>query len=79
MWEESVKGFENNKFEYDQFLKSPIDDHRSGITIICKLNDDTSKRFLRFIDECKTLEPNQYFYNKEEIHVTILSILCGYF
>jgi hypothetical protein len=46
MWGESVKGFENNKFDYDQFLNYPIHNHRSGLTMIGRLNVEVSKRFL---------------------------------
>lgn len=75
MWNQSTKEFEKNKFEFDRFLNHPNEDKRTGISLIGKLKDDVLIKILNFIKECESVEPDQFFYHVENIHVTILSII----
>ncbi|PGY12678.1 2'-5' RNA ligase family protein [Bacillus sp. AFS031507] len=43
--------------------------------MIGRLNGDTLTEILGFLNEGLALEPNQHFYTKEDIHLTILSII----
>ncbi|MEH7484694.1 hypothetical protein V7157_27220, partial [Neobacillus drentensis] len=45
------------------------------LTVIGRLNGDTLTKVLGFLNEGLALEPNQHFYTKEDIHLTILSII----
>lgn len=75
LWEESTKKFKDNKFEHDYYLNNREKDHRRGISIIGRLESKVITKLLDFLDECKLIEPNQYYYDRSNMHITILSII----
>ncbi|MEY2194016.1 hypothetical protein AB7942_14945 [Neobacillus sp. BF23-41] len=75
MWNRSITGFKNNQFEFDSILNHRELDFRRGLTVIGRLNGDTLTKVLGFLNEGLALEPHQHFYTKEDIHLTILSII----
>lgn len=75
LWEKSFEKFKNNKFEFDYYLNHREEDKRRGLTIIGRLQSEIVIRILDFLNECKLVEPNQYYYDGEDMHITILSII----
>lgn len=75
LWEQSVKKFKDNIFELDYHLNNKEEDHRRGITIIGRFENEALVKLFDFLNECKLIEPNQYYYDKDDIHLTILSVI----
>ncbi len=75
MWKRSIDGFTNNQFEFDPFLNHRELDFRRGLTVLGRLKGNTLTEVVEFLNEGQSIEPNQHFYTKEDIHLTILSII----
>lgn len=75
LWKESIEKFKDNKFELDYYLSNKVVDHRMGISLIGRLNSNIMKNISNFLNECKSLEPNQHYYDINDIHITILTII----
>lgn len=52
-----------------------IHDNRYGISLIIKPSQTVTQSFLDFQDAVRAIEPQQYFYAKNEIHITVLSLI----
>lgn len=78
LWQKSIQGFRNNIFEIDNNLNRRERDNRRGVTLIGRLENETSLKLMDFLNNCKLIEPNQHYYEKNDIHITILSIISCY-
>ncbi len=74
MWNDALEAFEKDRLEFDPNIEDP-NDQRRGITLQAKPDKNVLKTFKVFLEEAQIIEPEQYFYKPEEIHVTILSII----
>lgn len=74
MWSDSIDRFKRNNCEIDPLIKDESD-MRRGITVLSYFNDSVGCKVSNFLEELKTIEPEQYYYPKSELHVTILSII----
>jgi 2'-5' RNA ligase len=70
--------FRDNKFELDYYLNHREEDLRRGVTLIGRLGNEVTENIIDFIEECKAIEPGQHYYERNEIHITILSIISCY-
>jgi hypothetical protein len=50
-------------------------DSRRGLSLIIRPNDQTLKNISNFLAATAQIEPEQYYYNKPEIHTTVISII----
>jgi 2'-5' RNA ligase len=74
MWIDSIDRFKSNKCETDLLINDPTD-MRRGITILSYFNNSVEVEVSNFLEELKIIEPDQYYYPKKELHLTILSII----
>jgi 2'-5' RNA ligase len=74
MWNDSLEKISRNELELDPFINDP-DDKRRGITLQAKPGIEIQDLFNKFLQEAKKIEPDQYFYKQDEMHITILSII----
>jgi len=74
MWIDSIDLFKNNNCEIDPFINNQSD-MRRGITLLSYLDNSVGDKISSFLDELKIIEPKQYYYPKNELHLTILSII----
>ncbi len=77
LWLQSKNEILNNKYQVDNFLNKPFDTRR-GITLLARLEFKVLNKIIKFIEKCKTIEPDQYFYKNSDIHITILTIISCY-
>lgn len=75
LWEKSMEKFRDNKFELDYYLTHRKEDHRRGITLIARLENKVITEFIDFMRDCKLIEPDQHYYDSNDIHITVLSII----
>jgi 2'-5' RNA ligase len=74
MWDNALQAFENDELQFDPFTDDS-NDLRRGITLLIKPCEGVQNAFGNFIEEVKSIEPQQYFYKFGEVHVTVLSII----
>lgn len=77
LWIQSKNKILNNKYQIDDYLNS-TNDTRRGITLLARIELKVLYEIIKFIEKCKTLEPDQYYYRSSDIHITILSIINCY-
>lgn len=78
LWKKSSTNFKNNIFELDDNLNRKSKDKRRGISLIGRLDNKIIRKIIDFLDHCQLLEPDQYYYQAKDIHLTILSIISCY-
>ena len=74
MWIDSIDRFKNNNCDTD-LLVNDSKDMRRGITVLSYFNDSVGAKVSNFLEELKIIEPEQYYYPKNELHLTVLSIV----
>jgi 2'-5' RNA ligase len=74
MWINSIDSFKSNRCDVDPLIHDQTDTRR-GITALSYLEGDVGERISSFLEELKIIEPEQYYYPKNELQLTILSII----
>ncbi|NQZ80885.1 MAG: hypothetical protein HRT52_07695 [Colwellia sp.] len=74
MWIDSIDKFRCNTCEIDPLINDSTD-LRRGITVLSYFDNSVEDKISTFLDELKIIEPEQYYYPKNELHLTILSII----
>jgi 2'-5' RNA ligase len=77
MWNKALLHFESNAFEYDTLIDS-VKDYRFGVTLIAKPSIETQREIKKMLNDLRQIEPDQYYYPADDVHVTILSIISCY-
>ncbi len=77
MWEQARTHFLEGSIPTDPLIDAP-DDDRYGITLLLRLEEETSQKINLFLQEIKGLEPSQYYYPPSDQHLTVLSIISCY-
>ena len=73
----SITKIEADNYEIDHLIDSN-DDYRFGITLLIRPNENTKVNIQHFLDEVKLIEPDQYYYQNSDIHITVMSIISCY-
>jgi len=74
MWHDSIDLFKTNTCDTDLLINDPFD-MRRGITALSYLDKTVGDNIANFLDELKAIEPEQYYYPINELHLTVLSII----
>jgi 2'-5' RNA ligase len=53
-------------------------DTRSGVSLIIRVSAATIPSIVTLFEELQGVEPNQYYYPLEDLHITVLSIISGF-
>lgn len=75
LWDGALDAFAKNEVARDPCLLDPSRDARRGLTVLGRLGEEVSERICAFLDEGRSLEPDQYYYPRQDFHLTILSII----
>ncbi|XPF92472.1 2'-5' RNA ligase family protein [Colwellia sp. RE-S-Sl-9] len=74
MWETSQAHFADQGVDIDPNLYSNYD-NRKGITVIAKFSSDLGVEINQLFEKLKCIEPKQYYYSENELHLTVLSLI----
>ncbi len=77
MWSEFSEALSENSIEIDPLIHSD-NDQRRGVTALAYLDTNDSRvadEICGFLTLAKEIEPLQYFYPRNELHLTVLSII----
>lgn len=77
LYNNSITKIANGEYEIDHLIDSNTD-QRFGITLVIRPNEATNNRIQQFLAEAKAIEPDQYYYQNADIHITLMSIISCY-
>lgn len=77
LYTDSLLKIKSGSCQIDDLIDSSSDS-RLGLTLIVRLDNNIISKISDFIDDLKTIEPNQYYYPHTDMHITILSIISCY-
>ncbi|HEU5124618.1 MAG TPA: 2'-5' RNA ligase family protein [Verrucomicrobiae bacterium] len=77
LWNSALPAIRNGAIEIDPTLAKWIPDQRRGFTLIARPNLETQQHVQKFIDALKAIDPEQYYYPPNSLHVTVLSLFTA--
>jgi 2'-5' RNA ligase len=77
LWYGSSAALGRGEVRIDPWLKSRPLDRRRGVTLIARLDPVVQARVETFLQEVRAVTPNQYFYRRSELHLTVFSVIPG--
>ncbi|SDE40927.1 2'-5' RNA ligase family protein [Pedobacter soli] len=77
LYTDSVTKIASGDYETDPLINDETD-KRFGITLVIRPDLATNAQIQQFLTEVKAIEPDQYFYQNSDIHITLMSIISCY-
>ena len=77
LWIEAMAAFELGKPQLDPHLPDKANDLRRGLSLSFWLPPSIQARIKNFLDQLAADFPGQYFYQPEELHVTIVTLISA--
>ncbi|MBB6239379.1 2'-5' RNA ligase [Pedobacter sp. AK013] len=77
LYTESIAKISSGDYETDPRIDAEAD-QRFGITLVIRPDAATKDKIQQFLTEAKAIEPNQYYYQNSDIHITLMSIISCY-
>ncbi|MFI1772499.1 mutarotase [Thalassobellus citreus] len=77
LYTESIQKISNNNYQIDDLIESSLD-KRFGITLVIRPSIEVKNEIQKFLNEIKSIDPNQYYYQNSDIHITVMSIISCY-
>lgn len=74
---DSIQKIKSDQYSTDQLMDSPFD-RRRGVTLVIRPNDTIRRNIQSFLNELRSIEPDQYYQPDSDIHVTVMSIISCY-
>ncbi|NII81609.1 MULTISPECIES: 2'-5' RNA ligase family protein [unclassified Pedobacter] len=74
---ESIAKISSGDYETDHLIDDEAD-QRFGITLVIRPDAATKDKIQQFLTEAKAIEPDQYYYQNADIHITLMSIISCY-
>jgi 2'-5' RNA ligase len=75
LWKEAAESFSRGTVKTDPHLSNLSEDRRLGISLIVRSDDAVIARFEDLTAALKELDPNQHYYQADEFHVTVMTII----
>ena len=77
LWEDAMTQFARGQVELDWYLANRERDQRLGLTVIARPSQSIVDQFSALIHQLRLVEPEQYYYQPDELHLTILSLFTA--
>lgn len=74
---DSIAKISSGHYETDPLIDDERD-NRFGITLVIRPDAATNNNIQQFLTEAKAIEPDQYYYQNPDIHITLMSIISCY-
>lgn len=75
LWRDASAAFEREEQKIDPWLLEKAKDGRRGVTLLFRPSATALDEAGKYAGRLETVCPGQYFYRREEMHVTVLSIV----
>lgn len=77
LWNEAIGGIRLGSPEQDLVLRSGQPDPRRGLTVIARPPPKVRQVVADFMHELMRLDSNQHYYQRSELHLTVLSLFTA--
>ena len=77
LYDESTIKIIADDYQIDPLIDDP-NDLRFGITLVIRPSEKVKNNIQLFLNELKSVEPHQYYYQNQDIHITVMSIISCY-
>jgi 2'-5' RNA ligase len=77
LWSAAIGKIRIGKIESDRVLAGGLADRRRGLTLIARPSAEVREKVATFLRELRRLEPEQYYYVRADLHLTILSLFTA--
>ncbi|MDO3693311.1 mutarotase [Wenyingzhuangia sp. chi5] len=77
LYDESIIKIIADDYQIDTLIENP-NDLRFGITLVIRPSEEVKSNIQLFLNELKSVEPHQYYYQNGDIHITVMSIISCY-
>jgi len=74
LWNLNIPRITAGDVEIDPWLTDPENDRRRGLTLIFRPPNSVIMEIMEFLESCRILEPDQFFYQPDNLHFTVLSL-----
>jgi 2'-5' RNA ligase len=78
LWYEAIDHFDGTgQVRTDPHLADKAADHRLGLSVIGRLSPAVTGEFSALLHRLALVAPNQYYYQRDEFHITVLSLFTA--
>ncbi|MBO3097937.1 AKAP7-like phosphoesterase domain-containing protein [Gelidibacter pelagius] len=77
LYKESIGEISSDNYEIDPMLHAE-NDQRFGMSLLIKPPMAVKNEIQKFLEELKSIEPDQYYYPNSDIHITVISVVSCY-
>ena len=77
LWKGAIGDVREGRVTIDPLLASREPDQRRCITLLARPAADLQRSVTEFLNELRALDPEQYYYDPSELHVTVLSLFTA--
>jgi len=77
LWDDAMAAFTKGAVQLDPNLANKEKDLRRGISIAIRPSAEVRRQVQQFTDRLTKICPGQYYYQPEELHVTLISLVSG--
>jgi 2'-5' RNA ligase len=77
LWQTAEDAFAHHAIRVDPHLRHKDEDRRRGLSLILRPEGEAVLAFEALVRELRQIEPHQYFYERRDYHVTVLSPLTA--
>ncbi len=77
LWATAITRFKQGQVQTDPYLRQPETDRRQGISLIARPQAGVAAQFTALVNELRDLEPEQYFYQPDEFHITVITLVSA--
>jgi len=77
LWQEAQQAFQRGEPRLDPYLLNKANDQRRGLSLAFKLPPAVRANIVEFLGPFAAAFPGQYFYQAEELHVTVLTFMSA--
>ena len=77
LWSAAIGKIRTGKIESDHVLAGRLVDCRRGLTLIARPSSEVREKVTTLLRELRRVEPEQYYYARADLHLTILSLFTA--
>ena len=77
LYNDSIQRIQTDSYQIDDLIDSDSDS-RFGITLLLRPDHRVKEEIQKFLNKIKRIEPEQYYYQNSDLHVTVMSIISCY-
>ena len=77
LWQDALARFAKGQVEPDWYLANRQSDRRMGVTVIARPSQRVIDQYVALIHQLARVEPHQYYYQPNQLHITVLSLFTA--